>query len=88
MPRILTIALLLAISFVGCKDDDKESNCDKEIQDIIDQYGQPTMQQTISTGDQNAIQYMYEDDGIAFTFIGAKDIRNVKLFDNPGLLVI
>ncbi len=37
--RILTIALLLAISFVGCKDDDKESNCDKEIQDIIDQYG-------------------------------------------------
>ncbi len=77
--RILTIALLLAISFVGCKDDDKESNCDKEIQDIIDQYGQPTMQQTISTGDQNAIQYMYEDDGIAFTFYWGKGYKECEV---------
>ncbi len=37
------------------------------------------MQQTISTGDQNAIQYMYEDDGIAFTFYWGKGYKECEV---------
>jgi hypothetical protein len=75
--RILTLAALLAVSFAGCKDDD--ANCDKQIDDIIAQYGEPDAIQDVSSGDVNMLQYVYFNEGKQFVFTWGKGYKECSM---------
>lgn len=82
--RILTLAVLIALSLAGCKDD--EANCDAEMEDIIAQYGEPDAKQDMSSSDVHVMQYIYHNVG-TFTFTwgeGYKECYMVtQTYTNP-----
>jgi ABC-type cobalt transport system substrate-binding protein len=42
---ILLFILVFSISFFGCNKDESYADCDKEIQEVLAQYGEPTFEQ-------------------------------------------
>ncbi len=75
--RILTLAALFAVSFAGCKDDDK--NCDDQMADIVAQYGEPDAKQDVSSGDVHIMQYVYYNEGKQFVFTWGKGYKECSM---------
>ena len=75
--RILTLAALFAVSFAGCKDEDK--NCDAQIEDVKAQYGEPDGITDMSTSDVHMIQYVYFNEGKQFVFTWGKGYKECSM---------
>jgi hypothetical protein len=80
--KILLFILAISISFIGCKEE-SYADCDKEIQEVLDRYGKPTMEQHSTSINTSSSQYvfgaLFSDTVIVYTFTWGKGFKECQV---------
>jgi hypothetical protein len=80
---ILLFILIFSISYYGCNNDESYANCDKEIQEVLAQYGEPTMEQHATSENTSTSQYvfgkLFSDTLISYTFTWGKGYKECQV---------
>lgn len=80
---ILLFILVFSISFFGCNKDESYADCDKEIQEVLAQYGEPTFEQHATSENTSTSQYvfgkLFSDTLISYTFTWGKGYKECQV---------
>lgn len=80
---ILLFIIAFLISFLGCNKDESYANCDKEIQLVLAQYGEPTMEQHSTSENTSSAQYvfgeLFSDTVISYSFTWGKGYKECQV---------
>ena len=67
----------------GCNKDESYANCDKEIQQVLAQYGEPTMEQHSTSENTSSAQYVFgellSDTVISYSFTWGKGYKECQV---------
>ena len=80
---ILLFILVLSISFFGCNKEESYADCDKEIQEVLAQYGKPTFEQHFTSENTSTSHYvfgkLFSDTLISYTFTWGKGYKECQV---------
>ncbi len=70
------------MAFIGCKEE-SYADCDKEIQEVLDKYGKPTIEQHTTSTNTSSAQYifgeLFSDTIITYTFTWGKGFKECQV---------
>jgi hypothetical protein len=80
---ILLFILVFSISFWGCNKEESYADCDKEIQEVLAQYGEPSIEQHATSENTSSASYvfgeLFSDTVVSYTFTWGKGYKECQI---------